>query len=65
MLLQCRWCGQFVLKDTERTTRAIKGAGGKWRNVSQMLCPQHARDWSIDLGWNREADPDLEVEELT
>jgi len=61
---RCRWCGRFVPVGTEPTTRTIKSADESWRRVQQMLCPQHSRDWSVDLPWNREADLTLPLEVL-
>ena len=43
-LKRCRWCGQFVLANTEPTTRSLLSVGwqeppGSWRTVQQLLCP--------------------------
>jgi hypothetical protein len=65
-LKRCRWCGQFVLANTEPTTRTIMGGlvGAEWRTVQQLLCPVCAKQWSMDMPWNKEADLTLPLEVL-
>jgi hypothetical protein len=65
-LKRCRWCGQFVLADTEPTTRTILGGqpDAQWRRVQQTLCPECSRQWSRDEPWNKEADLTLPLEVL-
>ena len=57
-------------RDMQPTTRSLLRIGWNkeevegWRTVRQMLCPQHAAEWSVDLPWNKEADLTLPLEVL-
>jgi hypothetical protein len=62
MAKRCAWCGQWVAGGTEPTTRSLHTLQGDY-NFSQTLCPQHARDWSLDSDWNRPDDPNLPTRE--
>lgn len=53
---RCKWCGCFVARDTEPTTRRCLGYVDDvkaWRVFSQVLCPSCAESWSRDLPWNQ------------
>lgn len=64
MSKRCKWCGEFVKKDTEPTTRTLNVAAYPRRAVQQLLCPQHASDWSQDSDWNEPPDWSLPLEVL-
>lgn len=63
---RCAWCGRLVSHTTAPTVRALRALDDKgiasWRNYSQILCPQHTKDWSQDTRWNHPADPGLPIE---
>ena len=55
---RCKWCGCFVARDTEPTTRSVKGYVDDelaWRTFTQILCPPCAASWSTNSPWNRTA----------
>lgn len=56
---RCKWCGRFVSRDTEPTTRTVQGVVDDvlaWRTFTQVLCPLCSESWSVDTPWNRAAD---------
>jgi hypothetical protein len=62
---RCKWCGRFLARDTVPTVRSLRIIStDRWRTVQQMLCPQHAAEWSVDHEWNKEPDWSLPVEVL-
>lgn len=46
------------------TTRTLDTGTAPRRTVSQLLCPEDARAWSIDSGWNEPPDWSLPLEVL-